>query len=174
MVFNGLRARRQIERTPMKRATLGLLAAGVAALALMLLPAETRAGIDINIGIKVPLPEVVIASPPAVVVIPGTYVYFAPDVEVDIFFYRGHWFRTHKGKWYSSGDYNGPWIVITDVPSVFADLPPGFRDIPPGHQRIPYGQLKKNWKDWEKSRKWDGAKHAAKKKHGRGKGKGKH
>jgi hypothetical protein len=50
-------------------------------------PAMTIAGVDINIGISLPLPPpIVFHAPPAVIVIPGTYVYVAPNVDVDIFF----------------------------------------------------------------------------------------
>lgn len=118
---------------------------------------DADAEVNVNIGINVPLPRLVISAPPAVVLIPGTYAYFAPDIEVDIIFYGGYWYRPHSGYWYRSVGYNGPWkyIVVDRVPRVLIDLPPGYRHIPPGHERIPYGHLKKNWRTWEREKHWD-------------------
>ena len=47
-------------------------------------------------------------------------------------------------------------------PGPLLRIPPRWRDIPPGHDRIPYGQLKKNWRQWEKERRWDKARHEMK------------
>src|SRR5512135_3392767 len=81
------------------------------------------AGVSINIGVS--LPPLVISAPPVVAVIPGTYVYFCPDVAADIFFYDGYWFRSYEGNWYRAVDYNGPWVYIAmaSVPTVFFQLP---------------------------------------------------
>ncbi len=118
---------------------------------------DADAEVNVNIGINVPLPRLVISVPPAVVLIPGTYAYFAPDIEVDILFYSGYWYRPYESRWYRAGHYNGPWkyIVVDKVPRVLIDLPPGYRHIPPGHERIPYGHLKKNWSTWEREKHWD-------------------
>lgn len=117
---------------------------------------EASAELNINIGINLP-PAIVVSSAPEVVVIPGTYVYFAPGVPNDLFFYRGHWWRPHKGRWYRADDTGGPWIYVElgSVPGVLIKLPPSYRDVPPGHERIPYGQVKKNWKQWEDERHWE-------------------
>jgi hypothetical protein len=122
-----------------------------------MLPQAGFAGVDVNIGINVPLPAFVFPAPPEVVFIPGTYVYAVPDADIDIVFYQGYWYRPHRDYWYRSTSYNGPWRHIDRerVPSVFFKLPPDYRHVPPGHQRIPYGQLKKNWKNWEKEKYWD-------------------
>ncbi|MEW6686701.1 MAG: hypothetical protein AB1393_10935 [Candidatus Edwardsbacteria bacterium] len=106
--------------------------------------------IEVNIG----LPKLVITREPEVILIPGTYVYFIPDIETEIFFYHGYWFRPFKGKWYRAVGYNGSWIILAvgSVPKVLLNLPPGYRKLPPGQTRIPYGQLKKNWKTWEKQK----------------------
>lgn len=104
-----------------------------------------------------PLPKVFIPAPPDVILIPGAYAYFVPDIDADIVFYDGRWYRLHDGRWHAGGGYNGPWVVIIvgRVPAVLLDLPPGFRRTPPGHTRIPFGQLKKNWKRWQTDRHWD-------------------
>ncbi len=136
----------------MKEALL-LLCLGVISLALLGYPATANGRVEVNIV----LPPLVVAAPPEVVVIPGTYVYFAPGIEVDFFFYHGYWYRPYRGYWYRATGYNGPWVYIAPsrVPRPLLSLPPDFRRIPPGHQRIPYGQLKKNWRTWERQKHWD-------------------
>ena len=111
------------------------------------------AGVSINIGI--PLPPLVFAEPPPVVVIPGTYAYFSPDVEANIFFYHGYWYRPHRERWYRSSSYNGPWGYIASPPTVLINLPPDYRRVTIHHQRIPYGDLHENWRSWERGRYWE-------------------
>lgn len=143
-------------RRPVLRKTAVLaLALGISLISYM---PEAKAEVNVNIGIGIPLPRIVIEEPPDVVVIPGTYVYFAPDVEIDILFYRGWWYRPHRSKWYRCRDYNGPWVLIPvdRIPRAVLHLPPDWRHKPHRHGHIPYGQLKKHWKDWEDEGKWDG------------------
>ena len=121
-----------------------------------LLSAErTSAEVNVQVGIGLPLPSVVISVPPAVVCIPDTRVYYAPDVGIDIFFYSGHWYRPYEGGWYRATYYNGPWAYLPSqrVPTALVHLPANYYNIPPGHQRIPYGQLKKDWKRWDKGQR---------------------
>jgi hypothetical protein len=73
----------------MKRITLiALLVLGAMLMIGMNYPQEATAGVNINIGINVP-------PPPPMFVIPRTYVYFPPNVDVDIFFYHGYWYRPY-------------------------------------------------------------------------------
>ena len=118
---------------------------------------KTSAEVNVNIGIGVPLPHVVIHTPPPVVVIPGTYVYFAPDAGVDIFFFHGYWYRPHHGHWYRSGSYNGPWknIKNTRVPHTLRDLPHEFRHTVRHSQLIQHADFKRNWERWERDKHWD-------------------
>lgn len=113
---------------------------------------EVKAGVPIP-----PPPPFVFPAPPSVFLIPNTYVYFVPDIEPDIFFYHGYWYRPHRNYWYRANVYNGPWVYIAPprVPSIIINIGPNFRTVPPGHQHIPYGQLKKNWRGWERDRYWD-------------------
>jgi hypothetical protein len=115
------------------------------------------AEINVNVGIGVPLPHVVIHEPPPVVVIPGTYVYFAPNVGVNIFFYHGYWYRPHDGRWYRANGYNGPWHKVRKrrVPHVVRELPPDFRHRVRHQEQIHYRDLNKNWQVWERDRHWD-------------------
>ena len=115
------------------------------------------AEVTVNIGIGIPLPSVVIPAPPPVLLIPTTYVYFVPDVSVDILFYHGYWYRPHHGHYYRATSYNGPWVSIApnSVPAPILHVPSDFRRVPPGQQRITHGALTKNWQTWEKERHWD-------------------
>ncbi|MDQ7837501.1 MAG: hypothetical protein RDU59_03290 [Thermodesulfobacteriota bacterium] len=143
-----------------------MLGSGLIIMSLFLFyPAKGRAEVDVSVNIGLPLPSVVISSPPAVVMIPGSPVYFDPDIEVDIFFHRGYWYRPYRERWYRATHYNGPWrhIARRAVPTAIVHVPPSYRHIPPGHERIPYGQLKKHWKEHEKASKKTHKSH----KHGR-------
>ena len=115
------------------------------------------AEVNLSIGINLPMAGIPVSTSPDVVVIPGTYVYFVPSAQEDLFFYHGYWYRPHKNRWYRSADYNGGWVIISfdNMPSPVRDINPGFRRVPPGHEKIPYGQLKKNWKSWEEERRWE-------------------
>ncbi len=142
----------------------------------ILTPAMVNA--EVNVNINVPLPGLVISAPPAMIVVPGTYVYYPPEVEADIFFYRGYWYRPYGGVWYIANGYNGPWRTIGPgrVPRSLIEVPPGYRHIPPGHERMPYGMVKKNWRTWEKERHWDHDERGEHEGpgHGHGRGHGKH
>ena len=85
---------------------------------------------------------------PKLLPIPGRYVYFIADIDVNIFFYHGKWYRPHRGRWFTSDSYNGPWDRIRDVPAPLEDLSRGF-------YRVPYGELRDNWEKWEKEKYWD-------------------
>jgi hypothetical protein len=151
------------------------------------------AEVKVNVGIKVPPPPpFMIPAPPPVVVIPRTYVYAVPDIEVDILFYHGYWYRPHQGHWYRARSYNGPWVYLSprSVPRPLIELPPDYHRVPHGYRRIPHGDLKKNWSGWERQRHWDRdrewregwregheerERHDIEKgEHGQGRGKGKH
>ena len=115
------------------------------------------ADVNVNIGIGVPLPQVVIHESPPVIVIPGTYVYFAPDVGVEIFFFHGYWYRPLDGRWYRASGYDGPWHKIWKwrVPHVVRALPPDYRRRVRYDERIRYQDMEKNWQAWERDKHWD-------------------
>jgi hypothetical protein len=110
--------------------------------------------IEIELGVGAP-PQVEFARPPELVPIPGRYVYYVPDMDSDLFFYQGRWFRPYKGRWFRSEHYAGPWEHVREVPAPLIDLPHDYRTIPPGYYRIPYGELRNNWERWERERYWD-------------------
>ncbi len=134
----------------------GVVMGAAALLTMMILyPGTSSAGV--NLSVTIPLPGLVFTAPPAMVAIPGTYAYFAPDVEADIFFYHGYWYRPYGGRWYVSAGFNGPWgyIGVNRVPHALIDLPPSYRRVPPGYERVPYGMVSRNWQTWERERYWD-------------------
>lgn len=137
---------------------------------LVMLPVKGSAdSLSINIGLNPspPPPPVYVApapppayrapAPPAVAIIPGTYVYYAPDVSIDILFFQGSWYRPHHGHWYASRSYNGPWAYVPPprVPRAVIAVPRDYRGTPPGHARIHHKELQKNWKKWERQKHWD-------------------
>jgi WXXGXW repeat (2 copies) len=100
-------------------------------------------GITIDIGI---------GTPPQLVVVPGSSVYYAPDVPVNYFFYQGRYYTLANGAWFTAPVYNGPWAVIQigQVPPPVLAVPVEYYKIPPGHLKKPgpppwagHGQKKK-------------------------------
>jgi hypothetical protein len=137
---------------------------GTMLLALVIVvPIPTMAGVDIHVSIPLP-PPIVFAAPPEVIVIPETYVYVVPEVQEEIFFYNGWWWRPWGGRWYRSRHYSSGWVYYQSVPSFYARIPSGWRNDYRDHrwgghqwnyQRIPHQQLQQNWSSWEKSRHWE-------------------
>lgn len=122
-------------------------------------------GVNVNVGgseihvnkVNNP-PAIRFAVPPDVVVIPGTYVYMVPDIDADILFFQGYWWRPFEGRWYRSQDFNGQWNYVEKgrVPSELRALPQDYHNrLSPGYERIHHGDLKKNWNHWEKEKYWD-------------------
>jgi hypothetical protein len=134
---------------------------GTILLALVLVfPISTMARSD-----RIPLPpRISFAAAPQVVVIPGTYVYGVPDVDADMFFYQGWWWRLWEGRWYRSHNYNSGWGYYQNVPSFYNQIPSGWRNDYRNHrwggqqwnyQRIPHQQVQQNWSKWEKGKYWE-------------------
>ena len=126
-------------------------------------PIQAIARVDVGINISLP-PLIVFAGPPEVVVLPETDVYAVPDINVDIFFYNGWWWRPWEGRWYRSRNYNSGWAYYQNVPSFYREVPPGWRNDYRNHrwkgnqwnyQRIPHQQVQTNWNSWEKNRHWE-------------------
>ncbi len=124
-------------------------------------PAEAEVGI--SIGISLP-PPIVFAAPPEVIVIPDADdVYVVPDVDVDIFFWNGWWWRPWEGRWYRSRHYDRGWAYYRSVPSFYFDVDPGWRGYYRSHdwhghrwnyERIPNRRLQGNWQGWHNDRHW--------------------
>jgi hypothetical protein len=129
---------------------------------LLVLPIPTMAGVNVDVNIS--LPPIVFAAPPELIVIPDTYVYVAPDIDEDLFFWNGWWWRLWEGRWYRSQYYNQDWVYYDDIPSFYFDVDPDWRGYYRGHnwyghrwdyQRIPNQQLQQNWKSWQNDRHWE-------------------
>jgi hypothetical protein len=131
-----------------------LLVIGTLLLALTVAAAQSEAAVNVQVN----LPAIRFAAPPEVVVIPGTYVYMVPDIDTDVMFYQGYWWRPYEGHWYRSSDYKGRWSYVAPsrVPGGLRALPQDYRHrITPGHERIAHRDMQKNWKKWEKEKHWD-------------------
>lgn len=116
--------------------------------------AESDSQADADVGSPSPY---IFSAPPSVAVIPGTYAYVVPDIDVDILFYHGSWYRPFGGHWYWSRSYDGPWgyLVPARVPHVLITLPTGYRRLAREyHHSISYAELHGNWHRWENSRHW--------------------
>jgi len=132
-----------------------------ALLALVSLPAMAQ--VDVRVGIGLP-PPIVFRAAPELVVIPETYVYAVPDIDEDVYFYDGWWWRLWEGRWYRSRSYSGGWGYYQSVPAFYTVIPWGWRDDFRNHrwrgyawnyQRIPHYQVQQNWRQWERSRYWE-------------------
>ena len=121
-----------------------------------------RAGVNINIALP---PPIIFAAPPEVIVMPDTdNVYIAPEVDVDLFFWNGYWWRMWDGNWYRSPYYNRGWGYSGEIPIFYFDVDPGWRGFYSDHdwyghrwdyQRIPNNQLRQSWKSWQRDKHWE-------------------
>ncbi|MBA4374295.1 MAG: hypothetical protein C0402_15700 [Thermodesulfovibrio sp.] len=133
-----------------------LLVMGALLLILTGYAAQSEARVSVNIGVN--LPDYRFAAPPEVVVIPGTYVYMVPDIDVDVLFFQGYWWRPYEGHWYRSRNYKGSWSYVTPgrIPRGLRELPQDYRQrLSSGHERVHHREVQRNWKKWEKNRHWD-------------------
>ena len=118
-----------------------------------------------RVHMRVPMPpRIEFAAPPRLVVVPETYVYVAPDVEEEIFFADGGWYRPWEGRWYRSRHYDAGWQYYRSTPSFYRHVPHGWRnDYREGHWRghqwnvqpIPHVQVQNNWRSWKSNRHWE-------------------
>lgn len=127
-------------------------------------PIPALAGVDIRVSIPLP-PPILFPLPPAVVVIPDTDdVYAAPDMDIDLFFWNGWWWRPWEGRWYRSRYYDRGWGYHKDVPGFYYDIDPAWRSYYKSrhwrgnrweYERIPQDRLHQNWKQWQNDRHWE-------------------
>ncbi len=122
-------------------------------------PSHAGVNVDINVGLPLPPPvavppppvavpvpppvaiavppPIVAPVPPRLVVVPGSPVYYAPAVPVDLFFYGGRYYRRYRDAWFSAAYYDGPWhhVAYARVPGSLMAVPGRYYKIPPGHWR---------------------------------------
>jgi hypothetical protein len=92
-------------------------------------------GVRIDIGLGTPSgPPVVLTTSPQLVVVPGTSVYYAPEVPVDYFRYQGRYYSVVNDVWSTAAAYHGPWVTIQigQVPRPVRSVPVDYYKIPPG------------------------------------------
>ena len=82
--------------------------AALCVLGLLFVASHSGAGVSVGINVNIPIPVFTFPAPPQVAVIPGTYVYMVPGIDVDIFFHHGWWYRPYEGRWFRASSYNGP------------------------------------------------------------------
>ena len=112
----------------MKRLVLGALlvtaVSAVTAVTPFVPPAQAQVHVDI--GIRLP-------GPPALVVIPGAPVYYAPQAPANVFFYaQQYWVFTSRG-WHVGPTWNGPWVIVEPVrvPAPILLVPVRYYPAPP-------------------------------------------
>jgi hypothetical protein len=110
----------------------------LAAAAAMLFSGASATASDLKINIDLGGPPIVLTAPPQLVVVPGTPVYYAPDVSANLFFYKGRYYTLASGVWSMAPAYSGPWAVIQ-----IGQVPPPVLAVPVEYYKIPPGQLKK-------------------------------
>ena len=114
--------------------------------------AAGSAGAEVSVNINIGPPPIVVAEPPAVVMVPQTRVYFVPDPHVEVFFYDGYWWSPRGSAWYRARAYNGPWAVVAGwrVPRAVLYVPRDYRARYERERHIPYGQWKKEHNRWDR------------------------
>jgi hypothetical protein len=110
------------------------------------------AGAEVSVNINIGPPPIVVAAPPALVMVPQSKVYFVPDPQVDVFFYGGYWWSPRGERWYQARAYKGPWVVMerTRVPRAVIYMPRDYRARYDRERHIPYGQWKKEHGRWDR------------------------
>jgi hypothetical protein len=99
-------------------------------------PGQAKKGVIVA---PVPAPVIVLQAKPRLVLIQDWGVYYAPDIDDEVYFFDGVWFVFSGGHWYESRSHSGPWVVVADgnVPGKLKGAK-GWRAKP-----IPPGQMKK-------------------------------
>src|SRR5215813_14801972 len=91
--------------------------------------APVQAQIGIDIGIHLP-------GPPALFVVQGSPVYYAPSAPANVFFYA-HQYWVFTNGWYVGPTWNGPWALVEPVyvPEPLLRVPVAYYPLRPPHCR---------------------------------------
>src|SRR4030042_790469 len=127
-------------------------------------PVISMAGVDVYINRPLP-PPIPFIAPPPVVVLPGTDVYAVPDIEEEIFFRAGWWWRHWDNRWYRSRFHDHGWAYYHGHPSWYRGIPHDWRNhyrnrVWRGHswdhRPIPHRDLNRHWRDgrWRNDHGW--------------------
>ncbi|HJV67108.1 MAG TPA: hypothetical protein VJ550_15355, partial [Geomonas sp.] len=100
------------------------------------------AAAEVHVNVNLGPPPIAVAAPPEVVLVPGSNVYFVPEVNFDVFFYNGYWWSPRGDRWYRARAYNGPWATVPRrmVPAPVYGVPHDYRRAYMHERHIPYGQ----------------------------------
>ena len=103
----------------------------------------------LSIGINIPVY-------PTLVEVPGYPVYYAPDLDTNLFFYDGLYWVYEDDRWYASEWYNGPWELVEpeSVPYFILRVPVQYYRRPPpfflGWNRLAPPRWDERWgRGWE-------------------------
>ena len=117
----------------------------------------------VEVGIPLP-PPLFFPSPPQVIVLPESDVYVVPDIDDDVYFYEGWWWRPWGGHWYRSSYYDEGWVYYASVPVFYFGVPQNWRHEyrdrhwkgqPWNYERVTHQQVQKNWSSWKKGKHWE-------------------
>ena len=127
----------------------------------MLLYSVVSFSAQVSIGINFP-------AYPELIIVPGYPVYYAPQLEANLFFYDGLYWVYQDDNWYASSWYNGPWWIVNPeavplfvlrIPVSYYRQPPSFffgwqSDAPPrwgDHWGHDWEQRRNGWDRWTRS-----------------------
>jgi hypothetical protein len=123
-----------------------------------LAPAQVSVDFNVNIG---PPPPFAFVQPPRLVELPHTYVYVVPDIDVDLYFYDGWWWRVSDGHWFRSRRYDSGWLYFRDVPLFYRHVPGDWRRFYRDRQwrgaswdyrPLPHREVERNWRGWKEKK----------------------
>ena len=125
--------------------------------------AQVRIGVGVGIALPGARIGINIPAYPDLVPVPGYPVYYAPQLDVNLFFYDGLYWLFANDEWYSSTWYNGPWYLVSpyEVPDFILRIPVGFYRRPPPFFRFWSRQEPPRWgehwgQQWQRRRPgWD-------------------
>ncbi|HET8733924.1 MAG TPA: hypothetical protein VFM45_09150 [Anaeromyxobacteraceae bacterium] len=105
----------------------------VVSAALLAVPVSAAPQVRIEVGLPAVGIGIQFPTFPRMVVVPGYPVYYAPDVNANLFFYDGLYWVLAGDTWYESPWFNGPWnpVAPAAVPAFVLRVPVGYYRAPP-------------------------------------------
>ena len=142
-----------------------LLFSAILIVVITVFPVISMARVDVRMNVPLP-PPIPFIAPPHVVVLPGTDVYAVPDVEEEIFFRQGWWWRHWDNRWYRSKTHDRGWVYYQGYPAWHKGIPHDWRDNhrnrmwngrPWNHHPVNHGDLDRHWRGghWRSDHGWE-------------------
>jgi hypothetical protein len=96
----------------------------------------------VNIGIN-------LSARPRMELVPGSPVYYAPQVGANYFFYDNLYWVFDGNEWYSSSGYDGPWDLVPayDVPGYIMEVPVSYYLDAPAYFHGWRGDAAPHWRE---------------------------